>query len=325
MPNHGKARMLVDRRQFLNFATASTVATAIHPFETAQKEKQRPPKNSTVFAFQQVDVFSSKPLLGNPLAVVIGADALSDERMAAFASWTNLSETTFLLKPKSPDADYRVRIFTRQREVPFAGHPTLGSCHVWLAAGGVAKGREIVQECGLGLIHIRRTPERLSFVAPKLIRSGPIEPEVLARVVRGLDLAPDAIMASNWVDNGSGWLAIMLRSREGVLALRPNYSTLTGLKVGVFAAFNPLKDGDSAQFEVRAFSVEDVGHEDPVTGSLNAGLAQWLIGSRIAPSEYVVSQGTVLGRMGRVHMEKNGFQIWVGGTVRTCVIGELML
>jgi PhzF family phenazine biosynthesis protein len=320
-----EARVLVDRRQFLNFATASTVATAVHPFETEQKKKHWPQKNSTVFAFQQVDVFSSKPLLGNPLAVVIGADALSDEQMAAFASWTNLSETTFLLEPKSPDADYRVRIFTRQREVPFAGHPTLGSCHVWLAVGGVAKGREIVQECGLGLIHIRRAPERLSFVAPKLVRSGPVEPEVLARVVRGLDLAPDAIMASNWVDNGSGWLAIMLRSREGVLALRPNYSTLTGLKVGVFAAFNPLKDGNSAQFEVRAFSVEDVGHEDPVTGSLNAGLAQWLIGSRIAPSEYVVSQGTVLKRMGRVYIEQNGFQIWVGGTVRTCVIGKLML
>jgi PhzF family phenazine biosynthesis protein len=245
--------------------------------------------------------------------------------MAAFASWTNLSETTFLLEPKSPNADYRVRIFTRQREVPFAGHPTLGSCHVWLAVGGVAKGREIVQECGLGLIHIRRAPERLSFVAPKLVRNGPVEPEILARVVRGLDLPPGAIMASNWVDNGSGWLAIMLRSREGVLALRPNYSTLTGLKVGVFAAFNPLKDENSAQFEVRAFSVEDIGHEDPVTGSLNAGLAQWLIGSRIAPSEYVVSQGTVLKRMGRVHVEQNGSQIWVGGMVRTCVMGKLML
>jgi PhzF family phenazine biosynthesis protein len=291
----------------------------------AQTENERSPKSSTVFDFQQVDVFSSRPLLGNPLAVVIGADALSDEQMAAFASWTNLSETTFLLEPKSSDADYRVRIFTRQREVPFAGHPTLGSCHVWLAAGGVAKGKEIVQECGLGLIHIRRTPERLSFVAPKLIHSGPVERDVLARVARGLDLAPDAIMASNWVDNGSGWLAIMLRSREAVLALRPNYSTLAGLKVGVFAAFNPLKDGNSAQFEVRAFSVEDVGHEDPVTGSLNAGLAQWLIGSRISPSEYVASQGTVLGRMGRVHIEKDGPQIWVGGTVRTCVIGRLML
>ena len=317
--------MLVGRRKFLNFATANTFAIAIHPFETEQDKNHWPPKTSTVFAFQQVDVFSSKPLLGNPLAVVIGADALSNEQMAAFASWTNLSETTFLLEPKSPKADYRVRIFTRQREVAFAGHPTLGSCHVWLAAGGVAKGREIVQECGLGLIHIRRAPERLSFVAPKLVRSGPVEPEILARVVRGLDLAPDAIMASNWVDNGSGWLAIMLRSRGGVLALRPNYSTLTGLKIGVFAAFNPLIDGNSAQFEVRAFSVEDVGHEDPVTGSLNAGLAQWLIADRIAPSEYIVSQGTVLKRMGRVYIEQNGSQIWVGGRVRTCVMGKLML
>jgi len=316
---------MVDRREFLGFATATTVATVIHPFETRQDKKPTPPKNSAVFAFQQVDVFSSQPLRGNPLAVVIAADALSDEQMAAFASWTNLSETTFLLKPKSPSADYRVRIFTRQREVPFAGHPTLGTCHVWLAAGGIAKGSEIVQECGLGLVHIRRTPERLSFVAPKLIRSGPIETEVLARAIRGLDLPPDAIMASNWVDNGSGWLAIMLRSRDEVLALSPNYSVLTGLKVGVFAAFNPLKDGNSAQFEVRAFSVEDVGHEDPVTGSLNAGLAQWLIPSQIAPPEYVVSQGTVLGRIGRVHVQKDGTQIWVGGAVRTCITGELML
>jgi PhzF family phenazine biosynthesis protein len=317
--------MLVDRRKFLNFVTASTVASAIPPFETEQNKEQWPPNNSTVFDFQQVDVFSPEPLLGNPLAVVISADALSGDQMAALANWTNLSETTFLLKPKSPNADYRVRIFTRQREVPFAGHPTLGSCHVWLAAGGVAKGKEIVQECGLGLIHIRRTPERLSFLAPKLVRSGPVEPEILARVVRGLDLGPDAIMASNWVDNGSGWLAIMLRSREEVLALRPNYSTLAGLKVGVFAASNPLKDGSPAQFEVRAFSVEDVGHEDPVTGSLNAGLAQWLIGSRIAPSEYVVGQGTVLKRRGRVYIEQNGSQIWVGGMVRTCVMGKLML
>jgi PhzF family phenazine biosynthesis protein len=317
--------MTVDRRKFLDFVTASTVTSAIHPFEIGQSKKQWLPKDSTEFAFQQVDVFSSKPLLGNPLAVVIGADALSDGQMAAFASWTNLSETTFLLKSKSPAADYRVRIFTRQREVPFAGHPTLGSCHVWLAAGGVAKGPEIVQECGLGLIHIRTSPDGLSFVAPKLVRRGQVEPEVLARVVRGLDLAPDAIVASNWVDNGSGWLAIMLRSRDVVLALRPNYSTLAGLKVGVFARFNPLKDGTSAQFEVRAFSVEDVGHEDPVTGSLNAGLAQWLIESRIAPLKYIVSQGTVLKRSGRVHVEQNGSRIWVGGMVRTCVVGKLKL
>ncbi len=198
--------MWVDRREFLNVATASTVATALHPFGTDQNKKQWPPNNSTVFAFQQVDVFSSKPLLGNPLAVVIGADALSDEQMAAFASWTNLSETTFLLEPKAPNADYRVRIFTRQREVPFAGHPTLGSCHVWLAAGGVAKGREIVQECGLGLIHIRRAPERLSFMAPKLVRSGPVEPEILARVVRGL--GPNA-RRNPGVKLGGQWLGLV--------------------------------------------------------------------------------------------------------------------
>jgi PhzF family phenazine biosynthesis protein len=317
--------MLIDRRDFLNLGAASTVALAIHPFNVEQSEKQQPPTKSVAFAFQQVDVFSSKPFLGNPLAVVIGADALSDEQMAAFANWTNLSETTFLLEPTSLNADYRVRIFTRQREVPFAGHPTLGSCHVWLTAGGVAKGKEVVQQCGLGLIPIRRTPEGLSFVAPKLVRGGPVEPEILARVVKGLDLSTNAIVASNWVDNGSGWLAIMLRSREDVLAIRPNYSTLAGLKVGVFAAFNRWRDGDSAQFEVRAFSVEDVGHEDPVTGSLNAGLAHWLIGSRIAPSEYVVSQGTVLKRVGRVHIEQNGSQIWVGGAVRTCVTGKLMV
>ncbi len=319
--------MWTDRRTFLNLAAANTVATGTHALETQQGKGDGLANRAPAFAFQQVDVFSSKPLLGNPLAVVIGADALSDEQMAAFANWTNLSETAFLLQPRSPRADYRVRIFTREREVPFAGHPTLGSCHVWLAAGGVAKGREIVQECGLGLVHIQRARERLSFAAPELVRSGQVEPEILARVAAGLDLRPDAIAASNWVDNGSHWLAIRLHSREEVLALRPNYSTLAGLKVGVFAAFNPAKDGTSAQFEVRAFDAQEggLGKEDPVTGSLNAGLARWLIESRIAPSEYVVSQGTVLKRMGRVHVRKEGSQIWVGGAVRTCITGRLML
>jgi PhzF family phenazine biosynthesis protein len=321
-----EARMLVDRRKFLNLAAANTLSTPIFPLDAEQSNTQSRTKSATTFAFQQVDVFSSKPLFGNPLAVVVGADALSNEQMSSLANWTNLSETTFLLEPSSPSADYRVRIFNPDREVPFAGHPTLGSCHVWLASGGRPRGSQIVQECGLGLIHIRRAPELLLFAAPKLVRSGLIEPEILARVVHGLDLAPGAIMASNWVDNGSGWLAIMLRSREQVLALRPDYSTLAGLKVGVFAAFNPVKDGSSAQFEVRAFSAEaDVGHEDPVTGSLNAGLAQWLIEARIAPPEYVVSQGTVLKRMGRVHIQQDGSQIWVGGKVRTCVMGKLML
>jgi PhzF family phenazine biosynthesis protein len=318
--------MLIDRRKFLNLAAANTIATSLYPLATQQSKKRSPAKRATPFAFQQVDVFSPEPLLGNPLAVVIGADSLSDKQMAAFANWTNLSETAFLLEPRSPDADYRVRIFNPDREVPFAGHPTLGSCHVWLASGGKAKGRDIVQECGIGLIPIRGEPERLSFAAPKLIRSGPVEPEILARVVKGLRVARDAITASNWVDNGSRWLAVMLRSREDVLALQPNYSEIAGLKVGAFAAFNPLKGGTSAQFEVRAFSAEGtVGHEDPVTGSLNAGLARWLIDSRIAPSEYVVSQGTAVRRVGRVHIKQDGSQIWIGGAVRTCVTGKLML
>jgi PhzF family phenazine biosynthesis protein len=317
--------MPIDRRRFLNFAAASTVTTAIYPLNAEQSKKQSTQDGATVYAFQQVDVFSSKALLGNPLATVIGADTLSDKQMKAFANWTNLSETTFLVKPKSPAADYRVRIFNREGEVPFAGHPTLGSCHVWLATGGVAKGNEIMQECGIGLVPIRRSADGLAFAAPKLIRSGPVEPEILARVVKGLGLASDAITASNWVDNGSPWLAVMLSSRSEVMALRPNYSILAGLKVGAFAAFNPQKDGTAAQFEVRAFSAEGVGHEDPVTGSLNAGLAQWLIKSHMAPPEYVVSQGEALRRMGRIHIKQDGSQIWVGGAVRTCITGKLML
>jgi PhzF family phenazine biosynthesis protein len=313
---------MLHRREFLNLVAAASLAQ----FDAAKTKKRQPTESAKAFAFQQVDVFSPKPLLGNPLAVVIGADGLTDDQMSSFANWTNLSETTFLLKPRSPAADYRVRIFNSDREVAFAGHPTLGSCHVWLAAGGVPKRNVIVQECGIGLIPIRRSLEELSFAAPELIRQGPVEPEILARVCLGLNLATDAITTSNWVDNGSGWLAIMLRSRDEVLSLHPNYSTLAGLKVGVFAAFDPVRDGTFAQFEVRAFSAEAaVGHEDPVTGSLNAGLARWLINARIARSEYIVSQGTVLKRMGRVHIQQDGSQIWVGGTVRTCLIGKLVL
>lgn len=275
------------------------------------------------FTFQQVDVFASQPLRGNPLAVVVGADALSELEMAAFANWTNLSETTFLLQPKSAGADYRVRIFTPVRELPFAGHPTLGSCHVWLASGGRPKGREIIQECEAGLIRIRRDNDRLSFAAPELRRAGPVEPEILARIVTGLNLAPDAIVDANWVDNGPGWLAVLLRSREEVLTLRPDYAVISGLRVGVVAPWNPLKDGRDADFEVRAFTA--AGFEDPVTGSLNAGLAQWLIGSGIAPSAYIASQGTMLGRAGRVHVEEAGSDIWIGGDVATCIEGSVTI
>ncbi|MFC7552457.1 PhzF family phenazine biosynthesis protein [Pseudoroseomonas wenyumeiae] len=277
------------------------------------------------FAFQQVDVFSSRPLKGNPVAVVIGADGLSDAQMAAFANWTNLSETTFLLRPTSPEADYRLRIFTPRRELPFAGHPTLGSCHAWLAAGGVPAGAEVVQECGVGLVRIRRDGGRLSFLAPPLRRSGPLEADVQAGIARGLGIAPEAIVAGQWVDNGPGWAAVLLRSRAEVLALRPEPTAMPGVPLGVVAPWDPAKDGTDAQFEVRAF-VSGLGvSEDPVTGSLNAGLAQWLIGASLAPAVYVASQGTALRREGRVFVRQAGDEIWVGGDAVTCITGRVTL
>lgn len=268
-------------------------------------------------------MFTFQPLRGNPLAVVIGADALTDMQMAAFANWMSLSETAFLLQPRTSAADYRVRIFTPQRELPFAGYPTLGSCHVWLALGEKPNGHEVVQECEIGLVRIRRGPGRLSFAAPELRRSGPLETDILARVIEGLHLPRDAIVAASWVDNGPGWLAVLLRSRDEVLALRLDYAVLSGLRVGVVGAWDSARDGSDAQFEVRAFTAG--GFEDPVTGSLNAGLAQWLIGTGVAPSTYVVSQGTAMGRMGRVHVERDGPETWIGGAVTTCITGALSL
>jgi len=277
------------------------------------------------FTFQQVDVFSREALKGNPLAVVVGADALTTEQMAAFARWTNLSETTFLLTPTTPEADYRVRIFTPERELPFAGHPTLGSCHVWLACGGAARNGRVVQECGAGLVTLRSDGERLAFAAPPLRRSGPVEADVLAQISRSLGITPAAIRASQWVDNGPGWVAVMLGTREEVLALKPDYAVLDGLELGVVAPWSAERDGLEAQFEVRAFISQLGWREDPVTGSLNAGLAQWLIGAGIAPRRYIASQGTCLGRAGRVHVEAKDDAIWVGGHTVTCVRGELTL
>lgn len=275
------------------------------------------------FAFRQVDVFTAQPLRGNPLAVVVGGDALSEAQMAAFANWTNLSETTFLMRPRAAEADYRVRIFTPHTELPFAGHPTLGSCHVWLASGGVPRADDVVQECEIGLVRIRRGTGRLAFEAPKLLRDGPVDAETLARVAKGLGLDADAIVAASWADNGPGWLAVLLRSREAVLAVRPDYAALAGLRVGVVGPWDGENDGADAQFEVRAFTAG--GFEDPVTGSLNASVAQWLIGAGLAPPSYVASQGTALGRAGRVYVERRGAEIWVGGAVTTCIAGTLTL
>ncbi|UVE47833.1 PhzF family phenazine biosynthesis protein [Pseudomonas chlororaphis] len=277
------------------------------------------------FDFKQVDVFSDEPLKGNPLAVVFGADPLSDARMAAFANWTNLSETTFILEPRDPRADYRLRIFTTLQELPFAGHPTLGSCHAWLEAGGVPKGEEIVQECAVGLVRIRRNGAELAFLAPPLLKSGPVEAGLLEQVRQGLRLAPGAIVDAQWVDNGAGWLAVLLAERGQVLDLQPDYSQLKDLAVGVIAPWNPERDGDAAQFEVRAFIAGDGMPEDPATGSLNAGIAQWLLGAGLAPESYVVSQGLSMGRAGRIQVERIGDEIWIGGSAVTCIEGSLTL
>jgi PhzF family phenazine biosynthesis protein len=257
--------------------------------------------------------------------VVFGADELSDERMAAFATWTNLSETTFVLEPRDPRADYRMRIFTTLNELPFAGHPTLGTCHAWLEAGGVPKGEEIIQECGVGLVRVRRQGAELAFLAPPLINAGPVDADLVERVRRGLGLEVGAIVRAQWVDNGAGWLAVMVEERQQVLDLQPDHSQMLGLAVGVIAPWNPERDGDDAQFEVRAFISGDGMPEDPATGSLNAGIAQWLLAEGLAPASYVVSQGLTMGRAGRIQVDQVGDEIWIGGAVVTCISGTLTL
>jgi PhzF family phenazine biosynthesis protein len=275
----------------------------------------------SIFPYTQVDVFTDRPLRGNPLGVVHRADALSEAQMQDLARWTNLSETTFLLRPGSPEADYRVRIFTPGGELPFAGHPTLGSCHAWLEHGGAPKtaGR-VVQECGVGLVPIRLEGKRAAFAAPTL-RTEPVEAELLARVCTALGLKPASVRASLWLDNGPRWLGLLLDTAADVLALEPDHAALESLaKVGVVA---PHTKGGACQFEVRAFASAIGVNEDPVTGSLNASLAQWLIGEGRAPACYVVAQGTRLGREGRVQIAHDGDTFWVGGSSVTCIRGEV--
>jgi PhzF family phenazine biosynthesis protein len=270
-------------------------------------------------AFAQVDVFTAVPYLGNPVAVVIDADGITDEAMAGFAHWTNLSETTFVLPPTTDAADYRLRIFTPGGELPFAGHPTLGSAHAWLAAGGRPRAESVlVQECGAGLVRIRRGTDRLAFAAPPLVRSGPIDADTLDRIVRGLRIDNGDVLDSAWVDNGPGWAGILLASAEAVLALEPDWTALEGLDIGVVG---PTAAGADTAVEVRAFAVGAGLTEDPVTGSLNASLAQWLIGSGRLPRSYVAGQGTRLRRAGRVHVTALEDDIWVGGDCVTCITG----
>ena len=291
--------------------------------------KQRP--------YQQIDVFTATPYFGNPLAVVLDGTGLDDDAMQRFARWTNLSETTFILPPtdagRAAGADYRVRIFTPGGELPFAGHPTLGSCHAWLAAGGEPRAAGVVvQECGVGRVRVRRgggasapagdAAGRLFFAAPPLRRSGPLDEALVQRITAALGVMRHDVLHHQWVDNGPGWCAVMLRSAAQVLACRPDAALLDELRLGVVG---PHEAGSEALFEVRAF-VPSLGvGEDPVTGSLNAGLGQWHSGAGLAPPAYLAAQGTVLGRAGKVFIEQAGDTVWVGGEVAGCVEGTVTL
>ena len=272
--------------------------------------------------FRQVDVFTSTPYRGNALAVVFGADGLTTEQMQRFANWTNLSETTFLLMPDDDGADYQVRIFTASRELPFAGHPTLGTCHAWLEAGGrPRRAGVVVQQCEAGLITIRQDDGGLAFAAPPLLRSGPVDEPLAQRIADILRIGRQEIVDLQWADNGPGWIVVLLASADAVLALRPGASDL---EIGVAGPHPP---GGPAAFEVRAFTANAGGTaEDPVTGSLNASLAQWLLATGRAQAPYLARQGTVLGRNGQVRITSDpDGAVWVGGSTVTCISGTVDL
>lgn len=273
--------------------------------------------------FTQVDVFTDQFLLGNPVAVVHDADGLADDTMAAFARWTNLSETTFLLSPTDPAADYRLRIFTTARELPFAGHPTLGSARAWLAHNQPHHGVGIVQECGAGLVDIRTDGDRLAFAAPPLRRGGPVAPADIAEIAAAVGADPGDVLDAQWADNGPGWVALLLSSAAAVLALEPDRTRFGQfLHIGVVGA-HPA--GSDTAVEVRAFVADDGVAEDPVTGSLNAALGQWLIPAGYLPERYVAAQGTRLGRRGRAHVSRVDGQVWVGGDTVIGVSGQVAL
>ncbi|HEU4739925.1 MAG TPA: PhzF family phenazine biosynthesis protein [Solirubrobacterales bacterium] len=272
--------------------------------------------------FSQVDVFGSGPCSGNPVAVVLDAEGIGDEEMQRFARWTNLAETTFVLPPTRPDADYRVRIFTPVLELPFAGHPTLGTCHAWLQGGGEARDAgEIVQECDAGLVRIRRGDYGLAFAAPPLVRSGPASDEDAARVADALGVKRDEMLAVEWVDNGPGWIAALLESAERVLELRPGALDFDLGAVG----FHP--PGSEAVLEVRAWApVNGLAAEDPVTGSLNASVAQWLLGNGQLTAPFVATQGGAIERAGRIEISQDGDgTVWVGGRAEAVIDGSVEL
>lgn len=269
--------------------------------------------------FTQVDVFGDGGITGNPLAVVHDADGLDDATMQAFAAWTNLSETTFLLPPTDPAADYRVRIFTGSNELPFAGHPTLGSASAWLAAGGCSRNPgEVVQECGVGGVRIKVAADRLAFAAPARLRTGPLDDAHVAVAEATLGVPAEQWVAHEWGDNGPPWMMVELADAEAVRAVRPDHTQL-----GVSQHLGVVGRGEGQySYEVRGF----VGSwEDPVTGSLNAAVAQWLRGRGVVPSSYVATQGSQVGRRGEIYVADDGADIWIGGRVRTVISGTVDL
>ncbi|MEO5832246.1 MAG: PhzF family phenazine biosynthesis protein [Nakamurella sp.] len=273
-------------------------------------------------AFAQVDVFTSTPYLGNPVAVVLDGDGLDAAAMQRFAAWTNLSETTFVVAPTRPEADYGLRIFTATGELPFAGHPTLGSAHAWLERGGRARGETLMQECGLGLVALRVDGPAISFRAPERLRSGPLPDELVARIACGLRIDRRDIVAHEWLDNGPGWTGVLLRDADAVLAVAPDPVTMDGLMVGVVG---PYPEGSPQAFEVRAFCSPVGVTEDPVTGSLNAAVGQWLIGTGRAPEHYTASQGARVGRAGIITVDRRDDGLWVGGICHTLIRGTVDL
>lgn len=283
--------------------------------------------------FRQIDVFSHHPGFGNPVAVVLDAQGLSDADMRRFAAWTNLSETTFLMPPTAAGhaagADYRLRIFSPRGELPFAGHPTLGTCRAWLQQGHTPRVPGlVVQESAQGLVQIEHQGETLAFAAPPLQRSKP-SPALVPLVASALGLRPHQIQAAQLLDNGPVWLGLLLDSADTVLGLTPDHARLKdlGQDVGVIhiapdAGDNPERPGAV----VRAFAAPMGNPEDPVTGSLNASLAQWLIAEGLAPTRYLVAQGECLGRAGRVYIRQDAQgQVWVGGHTVTCIEGTALL
>lgn len=272
--------------------------------------------------FRQVDVFTNLPYFGNPLAVVVDGDGLTDSEMARFANWTNLSETTFLCAPTDPAADYRVRIFTPSGELPFAGHPTLGSAQVWLETGGQPQLADvIVQECGVGLVKIRRTADGLAFAAPPLVRSGPVDEVDLSKIAAALGIGRDEIVDAAWADNGPGWVAVLLESAEAVLRVRPSAAPVP---IGVVGFES---DDSEAAYQVRAF-IDFNGQvvEDPVTGSLNASVAQWLIDTGRATPPYTALQGLALARVGKIYVDRtDDGRVWIGGRVAAAITGTVEL